>query len=101
MAVFNRPARQLPTGAFLPATLSLARRAGQWQAGRSRSGPARRTAGGEAGGRYREKNSTGSWRGQICELKPGSLGLAHLTPTYLTTSLDPYRWRLEKIGMTG
>ena len=48
MAVFERPARHLPARAL------------QWQAGRSRSGPARRTAGGEAGGRYLKKNSNGS-----------------------------------------
>jgi len=44
--VFESPARHLPARAFLPTTLSLARRAGQWQAGPSRSGPARRMAGG-------------------------------------------------------
>ena len=32
---------------------------------------------------------------------PGSLGLAHLSPTYLTTSREAYRYRLEKMGMTG
>jgi hypothetical protein len=32
---------------------------------------------------------------------PGSLRLVHLNTTYLTTSLKPYRWRLEKMGMTG
>jgi len=31
---------------------------------------------------------------------PGSLRLVHLNPTYSITSLEAYRYRLEKIGMT-
>ena len=33
--------------------------------------------------------------------KPGSLHLAHLNPTSVTTSREANRYRLEKMGMTG
>jgi hypothetical protein len=67
MVVFKRHARQLPACAFLPATLSPARWAGDTSKKFQRVLP-----------------------GSNMGLKPGGLGLAHLGSTYLTTSLDPY-----------